>query len=107
MIYTEEQIFKCLACCEAIIDRNLYLAKKWRNSYIYADTPTAVPAGEVYQHKANEWMKYRKEIRSLLSRRYSTKEIIRRSKACQKKTTQKAVIDLIAQIHKGDVQLEE
>lgn len=106
MIYTEEQIFKCLACCEAIIDRNLYLAKKWRNSYIYADTPAAVPAGEVYQHKANEWMEYRKEIRSLLSGRYNLKEIIQHSKGC-KKTTQKAVIDLIAQIHKGDVQLEE
>lgn len=103
MIYTEEQIFKCLACCEAIIDRNLYLAKKWRNSYVQLDTP----AMEYYQSIANEWMEYRKEIRSLLSRCYSTKEIIRRSKACQKKTTQKAVMELIAQIHKGDVQLEE
>lgn len=106
MIYTEEQIFKCLACCEAIIDRNLYLAKKWRNTYMYADTPAAVPAGEVYQDKAKEWMEYRKEIRSLLSGRYTLKEIIQHSKGC-KKTTQKAVMDLIAQIHRGDVQLEE
>ena len=102
MIYTEEHIFKCLACCEAIIDRNLYLAKKWRNSYVQLDTP----AMEYYQSIANEWMEYRKEIRFLLSGRYNLKEIIQHSKGC-KKTTQKAVIDLIAQIHKGDVQLEE
>ena len=73
---------------------------------MYADTPAAVPAGKVYQDKAKEWMEYRKEIRSLLSRRYRTKEIIRRSKACQKKTTQKAVIDLIAQIHKGECEVK-
>lgn len=97
-VYTEEYIFSCLACCEAIIDKNLYLTKVWKN--------TLTEGGE-FEAKARKWMAYRTMIRQLLSGRYSTKEIICRSKSCQKKTTQKAVIDLIAQIHKGDVQLEE
>ena len=98
MIYTEEQIFQCLACCETIIDNNLYRAKKWRSSHIHAGTPAEISAGEVYQHKANEWMEYRKKIRSLLSRRYTLQEIIRYSKGCKKKATQKAVKELIAEI---------
>lgn len=72
---------------------------------MYADTPAAVPAGKVYQDKANEWMEYRKEIRSLLSGRYTLKEIIQHSKG-NKKTTQKAVMDLIAQIHKGECEVK-
>ena len=102
MIYTEEQIFKCLACCEAIIDRNLYLAKKWRDSYVQLDTP----AMEYYQSIANEWMRHRMLIRNLLSDRYTTKEIIRRSKGCQKKATQKAVKELVTQIHNSECEVE-
>ena len=96
--YTEEYIFSCLACCEAVIDRNMYLAAKWKNAY---------PAGETYLDRAEKWMKCRSVLRGLLSERYSTKEIIQRSKACKKKATQKAVMDLIVQIRKGDVQLEK
>ena len=96
-VYTEEYIFSCLACCEAIIDKNLYLTKVWKN--------TLTEGGE-FEAKARKWRAYRTMIRQLFSGRYSTKEIIRRSKACQKKTTQKAVMDLIAQIHKGECEVK-
>lgn len=96
-VYTEEYVFSCLACCEAIIDKNLYLTKVWKN--------TLTEGGE-FEAKAEKWMAYRTTIRQLLSGRYSTKEIIRRSKGCQKKSTQKAVKELVAQINAGDCTLQ-
>lgn len=95
--YTEEYIFKCLKCCEEMINKNLYLAQKWKNSYI---TPS-LSAKEHYQAIAKEWIEYRTIIRSLLESRYSTKEIINLSNI-GKKTTQKNVKALVAQIEDGD-----
>lgn len=95
--YTEEYIFKCLKCCEDMINKNLRLAKRWKNYHITEDET----ADESYQAIAKEWMEYRAIIRSLLEPRYSTKEIINLS-TIGKKTTQQNVKDLVAKIEKGD-----
>lgn len=94
----EDKIFRCLACCEYMIEKNLILAKKWKNSYMWADSPAAVPSEEIYQERVNEWKAYREKIRSLVSNRYPLKEIIRRSKACKKKATQKETKELVQEL---------
>lgn len=94
----EDKIFRCLACCEYMIEKNLYLSKKWKNSYMWVDTPAAVPSEEIYQERVNEWKEYREKIRSLVSDYYSLKEIIKRSKACKKKATQKEVRELVQEL---------
>lgn len=94
----EDKIFRCLACCEFMIEKNLILAKKWKNSYMWADSPAAVPSEEIYQGRVNEWKAYREKIRSLVSNRYSMKEIIQRSKACKKRATQKEVRELVQEL---------
>ena len=87
----EDKIFRCLACCEYMIEKNLYLSKKWKNSWV-------IPSEEIYQGCADEWKEYREKIRSLVSNRYPLKEIIRRSKACKKKATQKETKELVQEL---------
>ena len=88
----EDKIFRCLACCEYMIEKNLILAKKWKNSWV-------IPSSEeIYQGRVDEWKEYRNKIRSLVSGSYPLKEIIRRSKACKKKTTQKETKELVQEL---------
>lgn len=94
---SEDKIFRCLACCEFMIEKNLILSKKWKNSYMWVDTPAAVSSEEIYQGRVNEWKAYREKIRSLVSNRYSLKEIIQRSKG-SKKSTQKEVKELVQEL---------
>lgn len=88
----EDKIFRCLACCEYMVEKNIYLAKKWKGSCTWV-----IPSEEIYQGRVNEWKTYREKIRSLVTDRYSLKEIIQRSKAC-KKSTQKEVKELIKEL---------
>lgn len=88
----EDKIFRCLACCEYMVEKNIYLSKKWKNSCTWV-----IPSEEIYQGRVNEWKTYREKIRSLVTDRYSLKEIIQRSKAC-KKSTQKEVKELIKEL---------
>ena len=54
-----------------------------------------VSSSELYKEKRLEWMEYRKKLRSLLLNEYSMKEIIKMTKACKDKYTQKMVMSVI------------
>ena len=91
--YTEEQIIQCLATCESVISKNAYLEKKWSN-YIIGNCSRA----DEYTNIRTDWMEYRKKLRSLLLDKYSMKEIIQKTKSCERKSTQnrvKEIIDLL------------
>lgn len=91
-LFTEEEIIKCLATCESVISKNAYLEKKWGNCYYHFFD---VSSSELYKEKRLEWMEYRKKLRSLLLNEYSMKEIIKMTKACKDKYTQKMVMSVI------------
>ena len=95
---TESLILSCLATCESVISRNVYLEKKWSN-YSYCPGQTA---GDGYKAKRLEWMKYREKLRSLLLPEYHMKQIIQMTKECTNKATQKAVKEVIDLIDKKD-----
>ena len=88
--YTEEQIIQCLATCESVISKNAYLEKKW-STYIIGNCSRA----DEYTNIRTDWMEYRKKLRSLLLDKYSMKEIIQKTKSCERKSTQKRVKEII------------
>lgn len=91
-LFTEEEIIKCLATCKSVISKNAYLEKKWENCYYHFFD---VSSSELYKEKRLEWMEYRKKLRSLLLNEYSMKEIIKMTKACKDKCTQKMVMSVV------------
>ena len=90
--FTDEEIIKCLVTCEKVISKNAYLEKKWKNSQIYEGVSNA----DQYTYIREEWMNYRKKLRSLLLDKYSMKGIIQRTKSCAEKATQKQVKEIIS-----------
>lgn len=103
--YTEEYIFTCLVTCDKVISKNLYNAKKWKNTCSTYYNPFE-SAEDTYTAIADTWKKYRTIIRSLLSERYTLREIIQHTKrydnSCKQGTlkpaTQKAVKVLVTEI---------
>lgn len=65
---------------------------------MWVDTPAAVPSELIYRERVDEWKEYRNKIRSLVTDRYTLKEIIQRSKACKKRATQKETKELVQEI---------
>lgn len=90
--YTDEDIIKCLVTCEKVISKNAYLEKKWKNHQLLGD----YSAAEQYKEVRIEWMGYREKLRALLLNNFSMKEIIRKTKACKDKSTQKMVKEIIS-----------
>lgn len=88
---TIPMIISCLATCESVIGKNAYLEKKWSNCYVCANQS----ASAEYKVKRLEWMDYRAKLRELLLQIYSMKEIIRKTKSCTDKATQKEVKEVI------------
>lgn len=88
--YTDEQIIKCLATCESVISKKAYLEKKWKNCYIHGNLST----GDQYRADRIIWMEYRTKLQSLLTDKYSMREIIQRTKSCKSKGTQKMVKEI-------------
>lgn len=91
---TASLIVACLATCESVISKNAYLEKKWNNcekSYYGC-----------YQYERLEWMEYREKLRALLNNVYPMKVIIKMTKSCTNKATQKAVKEVIDLINKKD-----
>ena len=72
--YTDEDIIKC------------------KNHQLLGD----YSAAEQYKEVRIEWMGYREKLRALLLNNFSMKEIIRKTKACKDKSTQKMVKEIIS-----------
>lgn len=89
--YTDEQIIRCLATCESVISKKAYLEKKWKNGYI-----GKLSTGDQYRADRMIWMEYRTKLRSLLTDKYSMREIIQRTKSCKSKGTQKMVKEIVS-----------
>ncbi len=91
---SDSLLFSCLAACEPIISKNVYLEKKWANcgqSY-----------NGCYQYERQLWMGYREKLRSLLLPIYPMKMIIQMTKSCKDKASQKEVLQVIHLIETND-----
>lgn len=97
---TTSLIIGCLTTCEAVISKNAYLEKKWQNCYrdmAYYDGG--------YGQTRSQWMEYRRKLRSILSEKYSMKQIIQLVKGNVDKATRKSVEEVIKLIDSRDYTL--
>lgn len=93
---TDSLLISCLAACEPVISRNVYLEKKWcHDCKDYGG----------YHATRLEWIGYREKLRSLLLPIYSMKMIIQMTKGCKDKATQREVLKVIDLIDKNDYEL--
>lgn len=101
---TESLLIACLATCETVISKNAYLEKKWNNTYMQRDYSDYGDYNGYYSGRIL-WMGYREKIRSLLLPIHSMKLIIKMTKGCTNKATQKTVQDAIKLIENNDYTL--
>lgn len=99
--FTDSLLIACLAACEPVISKKAYLEKKWSSYNVVFDQT----AGDMYRQERLEWMKYREKLRSLLLPVYSMKMIIRMTKSCKDKSSQREVLEVIGLIDKNDYEL--
>lgn len=95
---TESIILSCLVTCESVISKNAYMEKKWKNYCVLGDQSV----GDDYKFIRLEWMGYREKLRALLLPAHDMKEIIKLTKNCNIKASQKDVKEVIALIDTGD-----
>ena len=99
-IFTEDFIFRCLATCEKVINKNAYLEKCWKN----CDEDAGYYR---YNTERLQWMEYRKKLQSILKPYYSMKDIISKSKSSKNETSQRAVLKAVMLIESGDYRYDE